>query len=60
MRAASGPSGPRAGFWQRFGALILDIIVLIDPGDHPRHPGVGQTAGQVLAFLVDLAYFTYF
>jgi uncharacterized RDD family membrane protein YckC len=28
MRAASGPSGPRAGFWRRFAALLLDGILL--------------------------------
>jgi uncharacterized RDD family membrane protein YckC len=27
----NGPSGPRAGFWQRFGALILDGLVLLVP-----------------------------
>ena len=28
MHAASGPSGPRAGFWRRFAALLLDGIML--------------------------------
>jgi uncharacterized RDD family membrane protein YckC len=28
MHAASGPSGPRAGFWRRFAAAFLDGIVL--------------------------------
>ena len=31
MQAASGPSGPRAGFWQRFGALVVDSLVLLIP-----------------------------
>ncbi len=31
MRAASGPSGPRAGFWRRFGAVIVDGLVLLVP-----------------------------
>ena len=24
-----GPSGPRAGFWQRFGAYLVDVVLLI-------------------------------
>ena len=31
LQAASGPSGPRAGFWQRFGALVIDFLVLLVP-----------------------------
>jgi len=31
MQAASGPSGPRAGFWRRVGALIVDALVLAIP-----------------------------
>jgi len=31
MQAASGPSGPRAGFWRRFGAMIVDGLVLLIP-----------------------------
>ena len=27
-RATGGPSGPRAGFWQRFGAALVDGILL--------------------------------
>jgi len=26
-----GPSGPRAGFWQRVGAYIIDIIIITIP-----------------------------
>lgn len=26
--AAGGPSGPRASFWQRFGAILLDGLIL--------------------------------
>jgi uncharacterized RDD family membrane protein YckC len=26
---ATGASGPRAGFWQRFGAYLLDILLLL-------------------------------
>jgi uncharacterized RDD family membrane protein YckC len=28
---ASGPSGPRAGFWRRFGAVVVDFFVLLIP-----------------------------
>ena len=28
VRAASGPSGPRAGFWRRFAAILIDGIIL--------------------------------
>ena len=59
MQAASGPSGPRAGFWQRFGALILDAIVLAIPAII-LVIAVGQTGGQLLSLLVNLAYFAYF
>jgi uncharacterized RDD family membrane protein YckC len=31
MQAASGPSGPRAGFWRRFAAVIVDGLVLAIP-----------------------------
>lgn len=52
-----GPSGPRAGFWRRLGAALLDGILL----------GIVnviliaalRTTGTVLAVLISLAYFTY-
>ncbi len=53
---AAGPSGPRAGFWRRFGAYLIDAIVigavqvvlqLIDP-----------TIGVVLSLIIGIAYFT--
>jgi len=31
MQAASGPSGPRAGFWRRVGAVVIDSLVLAIP-----------------------------
>ncbi len=52
-------SGPRAGFWRRFGALILDGIILGVIGlilDLILKGG----AGSALSLLVSLAYFTYF
>ncbi|MCA1682402.1 MAG: RDD family protein [Actinobacteria bacterium] len=55
---ASGPSGPRAGFWPRFGAVLLDGILL----------SVIQfilvaaltTTGRILSLIVGIAYFVYF
>ena len=56
--AASGPSGPRAGFWQRFGAALLDGIVVGIPFVILllALKGVGYAIGIVL----EIAYFTYF
>ena len=53
------PSGPRAGFWRRFAAALLDgiivgIIYVI------LAAVLGRSAGYGLAILVSLAYFTYF
>jgi len=54
-----GPSGPRAGFWARFGASFLDGIIVSIP-----YIIVGLAANPVLAYavylLVGIAYFTYF
>jgi uncharacterized RDD family membrane protein YckC len=55
----SGPSGPRAGFWRRFGAYLIDGILL----------GVvyfilaaifEPTLGSALSLAVNIAYFGYF
>jgi uncharacterized RDD family membrane protein YckC len=56
---SSGPSGPRAGFWQRFGAAILDGLILAIPSIILVLI-LGRTAGQALQTLLSLAYFTYF
>lgn len=53
-----GPSGPRAGFWRRFGASLLDgilvgiVVVVLSLLLH----GVGYALG----ILIGIAYFTYF
>jgi uncharacterized RDD family membrane protein YckC len=51
-------SGPRAGFWQRFGAALLDgiLIGIINFILEAVLKGVGFA----LALLVSIAYFTYF
>jgi uncharacterized RDD family membrane protein YckC len=53
-----GPSGPRAGFWRRFAAVLIDGILL----------GIViailtaalKTTGYVLGVLIEIGYFTYF
>jgi uncharacterized RDD family membrane protein YckC len=51
-------SGPRAGFWRRFGAYLIDAILVGIVG------GILEIAlkgvGYALAILLYLAYFTYF
>jgi uncharacterized RDD family membrane protein YckC len=57
---SSGPSGPRAGFWRRFGALLIDGILLgIVSGILIAIFKQGAVA-QLLNTLISLAYFTYF
>ena len=57
---SSGPSGPRAGFWQRFGAAILDGLVLLVPSIILLVIFKQGALYQLLSTLVSLAYFTYF
>jgi len=59
IQAASGPSGPRAGFWQRFGAFIIDILILAVPSI-VLVLLTGQTVGQILGTLFGVVYFAYF
>jgi uncharacterized RDD family membrane protein YckC len=56
----SGASGPRAGFWQRFGAAFLDGLVLLVPSIILLLIFKQGAAYQGLSTLVSLAYFTYF
>jgi uncharacterized RDD family membrane protein YckC len=57
---SSGPSGPRAGFWQRFGALVLDLLVLLVPEIILLVIFKQGALYQALSTLMSLAYFTYF
>jgi uncharacterized RDD family membrane protein YckC len=43
----TGPSGPRASFWQRFGAFLIDIIII---------GGAGAIVVAVLALIDDSLY----
>ena len=57
---SSGPSGPRAGWWQRVGAAILDGLVLLIPSIILLVIFKQGAAYQATSTLVSLAYFTYF
>jgi len=54
---AGGPSGPRARFWQRFGAVVIDALLMIVVYV-PLAITFGSSAGSDLALLVTIAYFT--
>jgi uncharacterized RDD family membrane protein YckC len=56
---ASGPSGPRSGFWRRVGAALIDALILAVPSIL-LVVVLDQTAGQILSTLLGWAYFTYF
>jgi uncharacterized RDD family membrane protein YckC len=57
---SSGPSGPRAGFWTRFGAALVDVLVLLIPSIILLLIFKQGAAYQALSTLMSLAYFTYF
>ena len=53
------PSGPRAGFWRRFGAAFVDGVLLAIVSSILRAI-MGSSGGSGLGLLVSLSYFTYF
>jgi uncharacterized RDD family membrane protein YckC len=57
MRAASGPSGPRAGFWQRVGAQIIDSLVLAVPYIILVIAGLSIGAVYAIALVIAIAYY---
>jgi uncharacterized RDD family membrane protein YckC len=57
--AAAGPSGPRAGFWQRFGAAFIDGLILGVPLNIVILV-INPAVGYALYILAAIAYFTYF
>jgi uncharacterized RDD family membrane protein YckC len=57
---SSGPSGPRAGWWQRVGAAILDFLVLLIPSIVLLLIFKQGALYQLLSTIMSLAYFTYF
>ena len=60
VQAGSGPSGPRAGFWQRFGALFLDGLILLVPSIIVTVALGSGAAAQAITTLIGIAYYVYF
>jgi len=56
--APRGASGPRAGFWQRFGGALTDGILLAIVNVVLQL--ALKTPGQALSLVVQIAYFVYF
>ena len=53
-----GPSGPRAGFWRRFGALLIDAILIgIVAGVFEAI--FGRDAASVISLALGVAYYGY-
>ena len=56
--SGTGPSGPRAGFWRRFGAYLIDSILIgIVVG---ILTAALKTPGYFVGIAIGLAYFVYF
>lgn len=55
----TGLGGPPAGFWRRFGAALIDGILLGIVNLILRII-LGNTSGSLIGILVSLAYFTFF
>lgn len=51
-----GPSGPRAGFWIRFAALLLDSV-LLNVVDLILRDALGNDAGSTIGVLAGIVYF---
>ncbi len=60
MQAASGPSGPRSGFWTRFGAWLVDFLVLLVPSVAVTLILGNTAAANAITTLIGLAYYVYF
>lgn len=56
--AAAGPSGPRAGFWPRVGAYLIDAILIAIVTFALTAALKG--AGQALGIIIGIAYWVYF
>lgn len=58
--APAGPSGPRADFWYRLGAFLLDGVILGLPLNLVLLAISNVAARQVLALAAGIAYAVYF
>lgn len=56
-QSASGPSGPRAGFWPRLAAAVIDVVLVGIVG-LVLQVGLGR-AGWILSVAIGIAYFGY-
>jgi uncharacterized RDD family membrane protein YckC len=52
-------SGPRAGFWRRFAAGLIDWVILVVVEVILR-AALKSTAGSIVSLIVTIAYFTLF
>ena len=52
-------SGPRAGFWRRFGALFIDGLILAIPNTILILL-LDDNVAQLLNLIIDIGYFSYF
>lgn len=55
----SGLGGPAAGFWRRFGAAVIDGVLLAVVNEILQLI-LGKGAGYVLGILISFGYFTWF
>ena len=61
VHTGSGPSGPRSGFWRRFGALIIDGIILgIVQGILAAALSDSIGVVYLLTTIINWSYYTYF
>jgi uncharacterized RDD family membrane protein YckC len=58
--APAGPSGPRADFWYRLGAFLLDLVILGLPLNLVLLAVPNFAARQVFAIAAQIAYAVYF
>ena len=57
-RSGDGPSGPRAGFGQRFGAALIDAILVGVVGLAIRY-AVSPALGGILGLAIGISYYGY-
>jgi uncharacterized RDD family membrane protein YckC len=55
--ATGGPSGPRAGFWLRFGAVVIDGLIIV-AAYVPLAIAVGSSTASNLCLIASIAYYT--